>query len=229
LTNRLRQRVNDMEEHLTIITGHYGSGKTEFAVNLAFRLAKGGRAVTLADLDIVNPYFCSRERKEILTQSGVRVIASKWADADLPAINPEVYALLENGVCGIMDVGGDAVGAQVLGRFSHRIADIRHELLCVVNFNRPETSTAKKAENYLRQIEYSARLKVTGLVNNTHMDRDTTVHDVLRGAGLTKTLGEASGIPVKFHAYDERLNAPSGLPLEKLFPMRLFMKKPWEL
>lgn len=218
-----------MEEQLTIITGHYGSGKTEFAVNLAFRLTENGCAVALADLDIVNPYFCSRERKQILTEAGVRVIASKWAEADLPAINPEVYALLESGVCGIMDVGGDAVGAQVLGRFSHRIAGIRHELFCVVNFNRPETSTVKKAENYLRQIEYSVRLKVTGLVNNTHMDKDTTERDVLRGAELTDTLGIATGIPVRYHAYDERLNLPAGLPREKLFPMRLYMKKPWEL
>lgn len=218
-----------MEEQLTIITGHYGSGKTEFAVNLAFRLAGSGCAVTLADLDIVNPYFCSRERKEMLTDAGIRVIASKWADADLPAINPEVYALLESGVCGIMDVGGDAVGAQVLGRFSHKIAGIRHEMLCVVNFNRPETSTVIKAENYLRQIEYSARLKITGLVNNTHMDRESTERDVLRGAELTNALAEASGVPVKFHSYDERLSAPAGLPREKLFPMRLYMKKPWDI
>ena len=89
-----------MNDHLTIVTGHYGSGKTEFAVNLAFRLAREGHAVTLADLDIVNPYFCSRERKQELTQQGIRVIVSKGADSDLPAINPEVYALFEPGVCG---------------------------------------------------------------------------------------------------------------------------------
>lgn len=218
-----------MEELLTIVTGHYGSGKTEFAVNLALRLAKSGRAVTLADLDIVNPYFCSRERREILTQAGVRVVASRWADADLPSINPEVYALMESGACGIMDVGGDAVGAQVLGRFAHRIAGIPHELICVVNFNRPETSSVQKAENYLRQIEFSARLKVTALVNNTHMDRDSTARDVLRGAELSQVLGAASGIPVKYHAYDERLIIPTGLPRETLFPMRLYMKKPWDI
>lgn len=137
-----------MSNHLTIITGHYGSGKTEFAVNLAFRLARAGGVVSLADLDIVNPYFCSRERKAELTEQGIRLIASKGAESDLPAINPEVYALLERGVCGIMDVGGDATGAQVLGRFSQKIKAIEHELLCVVNFNRPETGTPHKAEQH---------------------------------------------------------------------------------
>lgn len=228
-TNEESEKQESMQERLTIVTGHYGSGKTEFAVNLAFRLSAAGCAVTLADLDIVNPYFCSRERKEILTRAGVRVVASKWADADLPAINPEVYSLLERGACGIMDVGGDAVGAQVLGRFSHQIECIEHEMLCVVNFNRPETNSVQKAENYLRQIEYSARLKVTGLVNNTHMDQDTTAEDVLYGAELAQELANATGIPLKYHAYDERLMIPAGLPRETLFPMRLYMKKPWDL
>ena len=107
-----------MSNHLIIVTGHFGSGKTEFALNLAFRFAREGRTVLLADLDIVNPYFCSRERKQELAAQGIRLIASKGADSDLPAINPEVYALFEPGVCGVMDVGGDAIGAQALGRFS---------------------------------------------------------------------------------------------------------------
>ena len=88
-----------MSNHLIIVTGHYGSGKTEFALNLAFRFAREGRTVLLADLDIVNPYFCSRERKQELAAQGIRLIASKGADSDLPAINPEVYALFEPGVC----------------------------------------------------------------------------------------------------------------------------------
>ncbi len=218
-----------MNQHLTIVTGHYGSGKTEFSVNLAFRLIESGCAVTLADLDIVNPYFCSRERRDALEARGVRIVASRWAEADLPVIDPEVSSLLERGVCGIMDVGGDAVGAQVLGRFSQKISLIEHELLCVVNFSRPETATAEQAENYLRQIEYSARLKVTGLVNNTHMDRDTTAADILRGAKLAEALAKKSGIPLRYHAYDARFDKQLGLPREMRFPMRLYMKKPWEI
>ena len=217
-----------MNDHLTIVTGHYGSGKTEFAVNLAFRLVREGNAVTLADLDIVNPYFCSRERKEEMTDRGIRVIVSKGADSDLPAINPEVYALFEPGVCGIIDAGGDAVGAQALGRFSQKIKCIPYELLCVVNFNRPETNTPQKAEAYLRMIEYSARLCATGLVNNTHLDHQTTTHDILRGAELTEELAKITGIPVMYHAFEERFSGRLELPQEQQFPMQLYMKKPWE-
>ena len=218
-----------MNDHLHIITGHYGSGKTEFAVNLAFQYQRAGNAVTLADLDIVNPYFCSRERKEEMTAQGIRVIVSKGADSDLPAINPEVYALFEPGVCGIIDAGGDAVGAQALGRFSQKIKSVPYELLCVVNFNRPETNTPKKAEAYLRQMEYSARLTMTGLVNNTHLDRQTTTHDISRGAELTQELSNLTGIPIRYHAVEERFAPRLQLQKELVFPMQLYMKKPWDM
>lgn len=218
-----------MNDLLTIVTGHYGSGKTEFAVNFAFRLKREGHAVTLADLDIVNPYFCSRERKEELRSEGIRVIVSHGADSDLPAINPEVYALFEPETCGIIDAGGDAVGAQALGRFSQKIRSIPYELLCVVNFNRPETNTPQKAQAYLRQIEYSARLQVTGLVNNTHLDHQTTTHDILRGAELTETLSQLTQIPVKYHAFEARFSKRLELPQETRFPMQLYMKKPWDI
>ncbi len=218
-----------MSDLLHIITGHYGSGKTEFAVNLAFAFRREGHEVTLADLDIVNPYFCSRERKDELRSAGIRVIVSRGADSDLPAINPEVYALFEPNTCGIIDAGGDAVGAQALGRFSQKIKAIPHELLCVVNFNRPETSTPQRALAYLRQIEYSARLFATGLVSNTHLDHQTTTHDILRGAELIGELSELAGIPVKYHAHEERFSGQLALPEETSFPMQLFMKKPWEV
>ncbi|NLI54495.1 MAG: ParA family protein [Clostridiales bacterium] len=217
-----------MEDHLHIITGHYGSGKTEFAVNLALSFADAGLTPLLADLDIVNPYFCSREQKGRLTARGVRVVLPCGGGADVPAVNPEVSALLERGVCGVMDVGGDPAGARVLGRFAQRIYGIEHELLCVVNFSRPETNTPEKAEDYLRQIERSARLSVTGLVNNTHLCGDTTREDVRRGARLAKALSSATGIPIQYHAFDARLSSGMRLPQKTLFPMDIVMKKPWE-
>jgi len=157
------------------------------------------------------------------------VIVSKGADSDLPAINPEVYALFEPGMCGIIDAGGDATGAQALGRFSQKIKCIPYELLCVVNFNRPETNTPQKAAAYLREIEYSARISATGLVNNTHLDHETTTHDILRGAELLEELSVLSGIPVKYHAFEERFSGRLALKQEQQFPMQLYMKKPWEL
>ena len=218
-----------MSNHLIIVTGHFGSGKTEFALNLAFRFAREGRDVLLADLDIVNPYFCSRERRDELVAQGIRLIASKGADSDLPAINPEVYALFEPGVCGIMDVGGDAIGAQALGRFSQKIKIIEHELLCVVNFNRPETNTPEKAEAYLKEIAYSARLPVTGLVNNTHLDRETTLADLQRGIALSQELSKNTGIPLKYHAFDKQFIGRLQVPKETGFELQLYMRKPWEV
>jgi len=219
---------NKTENHLHIITGHYGSGKTEFAVNFAFRLARAGYAVTLADLDIVNPYFCSRGQREALESHGVRVIASTGGDADVPALNPEVYALLEKDVCGIMDVGGDAAGARVLGRFAPKIRAMEYELFCVLNFNRPETATPEKAERYLREIERSAKLTATGLIGNTHLCGDTAAEDVLRGAELAETLASRVQIPVRYHAFPRWVGNIAGLPPETLFPMDIMLKKPWE-
>lgn len=217
-----------MEDHLHIITGHYGSGKTEFAVNFAISLAQKGYDVTLADLDIVNPYFCSREKTQALNERGVRVIASLGGGADLPALNPAVTALFEPGVCGVIDMGGDPAGARVLGRYAERIRAIAHELLCVLNFNRPETATPDQAERYLRQIERSAKLTATGLIHNTHLCLETTAADVLRGAELAEEVSRRVGLPVLYHAFPRWVEGLSGLAPETLFPMELMMKKPWE-
>jgi hypothetical protein len=218
----------DTQNRLHIITGHYGSGKTEFAVNLALAFAREGRRPILADLDIVNPYFCSRERKTALEDRGVRVVLSSGGNADLPAVNPAVNALLEPGVCGVMDVGGDPAGARVLGRFAGRIKEIDHELLCVLNFNRPETAAPEQAVRYLRAIEQSARLAVTGLVNNTHLLGDTAAEDIQRGAELADEVARLTGIPVRYHAGGRKLIGEIRIRSGELFPMDIYMKKPWE-
>ncbi len=130
---------------LTIVTGHYGTGKTEFSVNLALALAGEGEQVMMADLDIVNPYFRSRERKALLEDAGIRLICSSQAcsDADVPALPAEVLTILENrDVRGILDIGGDPVGARVLARFRPKILQEDHQLVYVLNANRPEVRDA---------------------------------------------------------------------------------------
>lgn len=214
---------------LYIVTGHYGSGKTEFAVNFSLSLAAAGCQVALADLDVVNPYFCSRERKAELERGGVRVILSNAASTDMPAINPAVLSLQEQGVTGVMDLGGDAAGARVLGRFAHRIQAIPHTLFCVLNFNRPETATAGQALNYLREIEQNAKLAVTALVNNTHLCGETSAEDVLYGAGLAEELSALTGIPLVYHAVVRKFAKTLQVSSGELFPMDIYMKKPWEV
>ena len=138
---------------VSIITGHYGTGKTELAVNLALALAGEGCRVMLADLDIVNPYFRSRERRPQLEAAGIQVISSPQAcsDADVPALPAELLAILENrDVRGVLDIGGDPVGARVLARFQPKIIAEDYQLIFVLNANRPEVRTPEAAVAYLR-------------------------------------------------------------------------------
>lgn len=214
---------------LTIVTGHYGTGKTEFSVNLALALAREHPNVTLADLDIVNPYFRSRERKALLAQQGVTLISSSQAcaDADVPSLPPQLLGLLDDrSRRGVLDIGGDPTGARVLARFRPRIEKEDYQLLFVLNANRPEVRDREDAIRYLRSIEAVTGLSCTGIVNNTHLCGETTAEDIRKGAALAAAVSEETGIPVLCHTALETLAGElEDLPL---FPIRIYMKKPWE-
>ena len=221
-----------MTQRIFIITGHYGSGKTEFAVNLALRLREKRPRVALSDLDIVNPYFRSRERGELLRARGVELIASpaRMGNADLPALPAQVLSVFEDEtLTGVLDVGGDPVGARVLARFVPYAEKQNYALYMVLNFNRGLTKTPEAAVNYLRSIEASSGLRVTGLVNNTHLCNETTAEDVLRGNALSLEVEKQTGLPLLYNSFDARLEAelPKDLAGES-FPLELYMKKPWE-
>ena len=214
---------------LTLVTGHYGTGKTEFSVNLALALAEAGERTALADLDIVNPYFRSRERRELLEAAGVRLIAAAQAlaDADVPALPAELHALLEDRtVRGVLDIGGDPSGARVLARYRPRIVKEDYRLLYVVNAARPEVRTAERSAEVLRAIETVTGLACTGLVNNTHLCGETTAEDVREGAALAEEVSRLTGIPVACHAAESRFR--EALKDLDPFPMEIRMKKPWE-
>ena len=214
---------------LTLVTGHYGTGKTEFSVNLALALAEAGERTALADLDIVNPYFRSRERRELLEAAGIRLIATSQAlaDADVPALPAELHALLEDRtVRGVLDIGGDPSGARVLARYRPRIVKEDYRLLYVVNAARPEVRTAERSAEVLRAIETVTGLACTGLVNNTHLCGETTAEDVREGAALAEEVSRLTGIPVACHAAESRFR--EALKDLDPFPMEIRMKKPWE-
>ncbi len=212
---------------LTLVTGHYGTGKTEFSVNLALALAAEGARTALVDLDIVNPYFCSRERRELLEAAGVRVVAAPLSGADVPALPAEVHAVLEDRtVRGVLDVGGDPSGARVLARFRLRIIKEDYQLLYVVNACRPEVSTAERAAAYLRAIGDVTGLACTGLVNNSHLCGETAPREIREGAALAEEVSRMTGIPVICHAAEARFQDRLG-DLD-VFPMEIRMKKPWE-
>ncbi len=213
---------------LTIVTGHYGTGKTEFAVNLALALAQEGHQTMLADLDIVNPYFRSRERKAILETAGVMLVASSQSctDADVPSIPAQLLTILQHPTAkGVLDIGGDPVGARVLARFAPQIRMQDAQLVYVLNANRPEVSTVDGAMTYLRGIEQITGLTCTGLVNNTHLCGETTAQTVEEGALLAQGVSQQTGIPILCHVAKQELQ-PQVTPL---FSIGIQMKKPWEL
>lgn len=216
---------------LSIITGHYGTGKTELAVNLALALAAGDMPVMLADLDIVNPYFRSRERKALLESAGIRLVATSQActDADVPAVPAELLAILENrAVRGVLDVGGDPAGARVLARFQPQLCREDYQLIYVLNANRPEVRTAERAISCLRAIEETTGLACSALVNNTHLCGETTGADIRRGAALMEAVSRKTGLPALCHIAEERL-VPELDGLDgAVFPITIKMKKPWE-
>ena len=219
------------DHRISIVTGHYGTGKTEFAVNLALALAEEQDNVMIADLDIVNPYFRSRERKLELEKAGVKMISSSQeaAHADIPALPAELLSIFQNrDIRGILDIGGDPVGARVLARFQPKIVSEDYELLFVVNANRPEVRTAEAAIDYMRKIESITGLECGGLVNNTHLCGETTEAQVRKGAALAEEISNITGIPVRCHVAVERLAENLSDLKEPVFPISIKMKKPWE-
>lgn len=223
--------IANCSHRISIVTGHYGTGKTEFAVNLALAMAEAGEQVMLADLDIVNPYFRSRERRPLLEEAGVRLISSSQAcsDADVPALPAELLTILENrGIRGVLDIGGDPVGARVLARFHPKLLQEDYQLIYVLNANRPEVRDPDSAAAYLRGIEATTGLTCTGIVNNTHLCQETTEAEIRKGAALAAAVSRETGIPVLCHVAEERFAANlSDLP-EMVFPITIKMKKPWE-
>lgn len=221
------------DKRIRIITGHYGSGKTEFAVNYTFKLAKEGYKTAIVDLDIVNPYFRSRQMEPAFQELGIRVISSsvKGLSGDLPALSPEIHTVLEDkSYETVIDVGGDKAGATALGRYHDKLDENEYDMFFVLNANRPFTGDKDSAIRYLRSIEQGSRQKVTALVNNTHLCGDTRIEDIIKGQELCLQVSEELGLPLKYTVVHKKLlnDLPENIYGE-IFPIDIFMKKPWEM
>jgi hypothetical protein len=220
-------------DRLVMVVGSYGSGKTEVSVNLAVAVAASGRKVQIADLDIVNPYFRCREARLLMEQYDIRVVVppGKQEYADLPIVLPEIAGMLQppEGVLSLFDVGGDEVGARVLASLRPRILDGQYELWQVINSRRPFTGTVDGCLNMLRELEMASRLRVTGLLVNSHLIEQTTLEVVLEGWNLAREVAEKSGLPLRCVAAMEPLaDAPEIAGIDvPLLRLRRHMLPPW--
>ena len=221
------------DRRIRIITGHYGSGKTEFAVNYVKKLRESvdGR-VAIADLDIVNVYFRSREKKEELEEKGIQVIASNLdtAVADVPAVSGAMtMPVINKEYQYVVDLGGNDVGTLLLGRIKPLLDHAEADFFMVVNAYRPNTSTPEGIIEQMENLEYAAGLKVTGFINNTNLVRETTAECLLHGDEVLKEVTKRTGVPVKYVSYVKDVmteEIPEGLSGE-LFPMEFNMRKTW--
>ncbi len=221
------------DENITLILGNFGSGKTEAAVNFAIHLAarKLKPSVTIVDLDLVNPYFRSREPREILESHGVRVIIpdTKYLYADLPILVPQVRsAIMASTSYVILDVGGDDVGAKVLGSLHDAFSGKHYRALMVLNALRPFTNTSQGIIKMMKEIEFAGRISITGFVSNTHLMEETTVDTVLSGCELARETEEATGRPLEFVCVPEKLvDDVKGKVTEDVLPITRYLAPEW--
>lgn len=189
-------------KRITLFAGHYGSGKTNVALNYARFLKRSGEAVAVADLDIVNPYFRTKDSAEELAAEGIDLVVSEYANSnvDFPAMPREIYALVaERSRKIVMDIGGDDRGALALGRYVPDIlSENNYDMLAVVNASRPLTRTPEDTVEVLREIEAACRLPFTGIVNNTNLGPATKSEDVLKSVPYAEEISKRMNVPIRF-------------------------------
>ena len=212
-------------KRVTLFAGHYGSGKTNIAVNFALHLAGQGKAVTLADMDIVNPYYRSKDSAKDLENAGVKVIASAYANTnvDVPALPQEMYSVTEDKTrYAVLDVGGDDRGALALGRYAPAIrAENDYHMIYVFNASRPLSRTAEMALEIMREIEIAGGIPFTAIVNNTNLGKETDWETVAASRGEAEKLSQISGLPLLFTAVEASVLPPQYRENDDYFPLTL--------
>ncbi len=224
-----KEYIHNTDKRIVIVVGHYGSGKTEFATNYAIQKASSTKMpLYLADLDIVNLYFRSSEIKEILQTKNVHIIESTVTGgaADLPSLKAALYAHIHNTASQlVLDVGGNAVGAKILQQYQKNLQPFTYDMFLIINANRIETKTLENVMHFMYTIEAESGLRITGLVNNTHLLKETSLEDIERGTLLVQQVASKTGLPIVYEC------APRQLVIrekkEALFPLDLYMRTDW--
>ena len=219
-----------LERRVTVVCGHYGTGKTNLSINLALDCARKGEDVTLVDLDVVNPYFRSADYADVLTENGVRVVGPNFANTNLdtPSLPGAVRNVIAEGSRVIVDVGGDDAGATALGVYSRTLADADPDVIYVVNRYRSMTTHAEEAVQILREIEATSHLRATCVANNSHLKQDTSEDTVLDSMGFAEEVASASGLPLRFTTAPRGLDFSILNKIPNIYPVDVLVRAPWE-
>ncbi|MBR2370578.1 MAG: hypothetical protein IKA82_01010 [Clostridia bacterium] len=218
-------------KRITLLAGHYGSGKTNIAVNYALMLKRelnqspGYSSVSIADLDIVNPYFRTKDSACELEAAGIRLICSEYAgsNVDIPALPQDIYAISDDkSMMAVIDIGGDDRGALALGRYAPAILEENdYEMLLVINAYRPLTRDVDSTVEVIREIENAGGIKFTSIVNNSNLGEETTAQTVLDSLEYAASIADAVGLPIKMTSVREELYGELKDKIENLFPLKL--------
>ena len=220
-----------MDSRIRVFTGHFGSGKTEIALNYALKLNDEGKKVCIADLDVVNPYFCTRDEMELLEAKGIKVVATpkEYSNAELGTIPLNTLTVFnDKSYEVVLDIGGDDLGSTALGQYNRYFNMEDYDMYFVINTTRPFTSDAEGIIEYIKQIEIASRLKVKYLINNSNLSYETTLEHIIEGQKIIKEVTKITGLVVKYTTVREDLvdKLPSDIEGE-IFPLKMFMLPPW--
>ena len=218
-------------KRVTLLAGHYGSGKTNIAVNLAMKQKREGFDVTVADLDIVNPYYRTKDSEEELKAAGIPLISSPFANSnvDLPALPQELYRIVdETDTHMVVDIGGDDRGAYALGRFAQKLKDENdYEMILVINKYRPLTADEKDAVAIMKEIEEAGHLPFTAIINNSNLGKETTAEDVLNSVPYAEKMAKDTGLPLLLTTVREDLLPELEGKIDPLIGMKLQKSRLW--
>lgn len=217
-------------KRISVFAGHYGSGKTNIAVNYALEINKHEQHVAIADLDIVNPYFRTKDSEKMLSEQGIKLISSIYADSnvDLPALPAEAYSVTENKeLFAVLDVGGDDRGALALGRYMPEILkENQYDMFFVINKFRPMTRDAASTIEIMHEIEAAAGARFTSIINNSNLGAATTAEDIVSSLEYAEQISKSTALPIAFTT--ARADIAPKLKIDNVMPINIYVEQSWQ-